>query len=82
MYHVYVIQSVKNKQYYTGCTRCVEKRIRQHNEGKTRSLKGRGPFQLVLQENYDHLGEARKREMQIKSYKGGDAFRRLVGIKT
>ena len=80
MYYVYIIQSVKNKRYYTGCTRCVESRIRQHNEGKTKSLRGRGPFQLVLTECYDSLAEARKRETQIKSYKGGNAFRRLVGI--
>ena len=80
MYYVYIIQSDKNKQYYTGCTRCVEERIRQHNEGKTRSLKGRGPFRLVLQESYGNLGVARKREIQIKRCKGGNAFRKLIGI--
>jgi putative endonuclease len=47
MYYVYVIQSKKDKQFYTGFTRDLENRIREHNEGRVSSTKERGPFELI-----------------------------------
>ena len=50
----------------------------QHNTEKTKSLKGKGPFFVVYTEQYLTKQEAFKREQQIKSYKGGNAFKLLV----
>jgi predicted GIY-YIG superfamily endonuclease len=41
-------------------------------------LKNRGPFKLVYKEEYTTLKEARERERQIESYKGGNAFKKLI----
>jgi len=78
MFHVYVIKSLKTGKYYTGCTNDIERRIKEHNGNKTRSLKNKGPFKLIHQEDYDNLSRARKREVEIKSYKGGNAFKKLL----
>ena len=35
MYYTYVLQSEKDGSYYIGYTRQLQKRIRQHNAGKS-----------------------------------------------
>ena len=49
-----------------------------HNRGKSKSIKYRGPFVLVYREEYFTKLEAVLREKQIKNYKGGAAFKRLL----
>ena len=78
MYYTYVLQSEKDSNYYIGCTGNLEKRLEFHNSGLVRSTKSRIPFKLVYFERYSSLSEARKRENKIKSYKGGNAFKKLL----
>jgi len=78
MYNVYVIQSSLNNGYYIGHTKNLEKRLEQHNSGKIRSTKNGNPWQLVYTEEFRTKHEAYKRELQIKSYKGGQAFKNLI----
>ncbi len=78
LYYVYIIKSLKTGRYYTGSTQALEERLRQHNENITLSTRNRGPFELVFHETYNTLGEARRREIQIKRYKGGRAFKELL----
>lgn len=56
----------------------MEKRLTEHNRGKTKSLKDKGHFEFVYIEEYKDKQSATARERQIKSYKGGEAFRKLV----
>ena len=49
-----------------------------HNSGKHRSTKWRVPFKLVHVEAFENKREALKQEKQIKSYKGGEAFKKLI----
>ncbi len=48
-----------------------------HNSGRQRSTKHGIPFILVYTETFHNRSEAETREKQIKSYKGGEAFKRL-----
>ena len=79
MYYVYIIKSLKDGRHYTGFTNNLELRLQQHHQNKTRSLKYKGPFELILKEIYPTSQEARKRELQIKKFKGGRAFKELIG---
>ena len=76
MYYVYVMKG--QTKYYIGSTADIDKRIKEHNSGKTRSLKNKGPFRLVYSERFNSKTEALKREHQIKSFKGGNAFKKLI----
>jgi len=79
MYYVYILESIKYKnKYYTGSTSNIVKRINEHNAGRSRSTKPFKPWELVYHEEFPDRGEARKRENQIKRYKGGEAFRKLI----
>ena len=78
MYYVYVLQSLKDHGYYVGYTFNLQKRLKQHNSGKTRSLRHRLPLELIYWEEFEHKANAKDRELQIKSWKGGDALTTLI----
>jgi putative endonuclease len=77
-HYVYILKSLKDGKYYTGETHNPEARLEFHNSGKQRSTKNRIPFVLILVEEYADREQALKREKQIKSWKGGEAFKKLV----
>ena len=52
--------------------------MEKHQRGETKSMKNRGEFELVHVERYSSRSDAMKREKEIKSYKGGEAFRQLI----
>jgi putative endonuclease len=78
MYFVYIIYSEKFDRYYVGSTADMNGRVSGHNSGKTRSTKPFRPWALVYSESFGTRTEARKRENQIKRYKGGEAFKKLL----
>ena len=78
MYYVYILKSLKDSKYYIGSTSNVDARLAFHNAGLQRSTKHRIPFVLVLTETFSNRSQAEKREKQIKSFKGGEAFIKLI----
>lgn len=55
-------------------------RLKYHNEGKVKSSRPYAPFALVYEEKFETKGKAFKREQQIKKYRHGEAFKKLIGI--
>ena len=78
MYSTYIIKSQNFNRYYIGSTEDFENRLNQHNNGQVISTKKFRPWVSVYKENFLTRTEARKREIQIKSYKGGQAFKKLL----
>jgi len=66
MYTLYILKSLKDFGYYIGITDNLEKRLQEHNSGKTKSTKSRIPFVLKYKEGYQTKTEARKREIELK----------------
>jgi putative endonuclease len=56
----------------------VEQRLRDHNSGKTRSLRHRRPLALVYTEVFETRSEAIAREYYFKTAEGGALKQRLV----
>ncbi len=77
MFFVYILKSSKDCKYYIGSTENLERRLEEHNRGKTLSTKNRAPFCVVYYEVFYTKIEAINRERQIKKYKGGQAFKNL-----
>jgi len=75
---VYILKSLKDEGYYIGITKDINKRLKSHNTGKNFSTKARRPFILVYKEPFPSYNEARVREIEIKSYKGGVLFKKLT----
>jgi putative endonuclease len=78
---VYILQSLKDSKYYIGETADVQARLLFHNAGRQRSTKYRIPFIIILVEKFETREEALKREKQIKSWKGGNAFKLLIAAR-
>lgn len=78
MYKVYILRSLKTNKFYVGSTSDINRRLSEHNNGKNKSTKFGIPWALVYSETLPTKQESYKREMQIKSYKGGSAFKKLI----
>ena len=78
MYYVYILQSENDGKFYIGSTSDLQARLDFHNSGKQRSTRHRIPFKIIYTEEYVDKSDALKREKQIKSYKGGNAFKKLI----
>ena len=70
MIYVYILQSRKYNEWYTGSTNDLRKRFKMHNEGKVSSTKGRGPFTLIYYEACVDDHDARIREKYLKTGMG------------
>ena len=82
MYHVYILESIPNKgRHYVGHAEEVGVRLERHNKGKVRSTKPYKPWKIVRIESFERKQDAYRRELQIKSYKGGEAFKKLIREK-
>jgi len=79
MYYVYVMKSKKKDYHYIGYTSDLINRVKEHNLGKTKSIKHLIPFELIYYESYKNKTLARKREIQLKnkSYLKEELFKRI-----
>jgi putative endonuclease len=77
-YVTYILHSPSSGRYYIGSTNNIDERLLRHNKGATRSTKPYRPWEIVYIEKFDTKTEAIKRENQIKSYKHGEAFKKLL----
>jgi putative endonuclease len=82
MWFVYLIQSQKDNTFYIGYTEDIKRRIKEHSEGKTKSIKHKTPFILKYCEIYCNKSTARKRELELKnnSYKKKEIIERILGL--
>ena len=71
-YYIYVIQNEVN-QFYTGFTKNLDKRLKQHNEGNNTSTKGH-QWKLVYFEAYVSEKYALEREKKLKRNRKTSTF--------
>jgi putative endonuclease len=66
MFLVYLLQSIAHHKYYIGCTDNIEKRLKEHNAGKTKSIKAFIPYKLIGFRQFSSKTDARKYEIHLK----------------
>lgn len=66
MNYTYILKCADGS-LYTGWTNNLEKRVKDHNQGKgAKYTRGRGPVELVYYEEFTTKEEAMRREYAIK----------------
>jgi putative endonuclease len=75
IFTVYAIKSSVDNRIYVGFTSNLERRIKEHNQGKTKSTKGDKP--LIYKEPIDTRQAAREREKFLKSGVGKEFLKTL-----
>lgn len=78
MYTTYILKSHCKEWYYIGHSSNISRRLMEHNSGKSKATKPFRPFTIVYEEHFLTKGEAFGREMQIKRYRHGEAFKKLI----
>ena len=67
MYYVYVLISEKSSSLYKGQTDNLEKRLKEHNNGKVKYTKSYIPWEIIYYEVFTTREEAVNREKYLKS---------------
>ena len=78
MYYTYVLQSMKDMDFYVGLTKDIKLRFDQHNKGLVESTKSRTPLKLVYYEACIDRNDARQREKYLKTYHGRMFLKRRI----
>jgi putative endonuclease len=65
-YFVYILKSQSSDVYYKGFTTCIERRLFEHNNGKSRYSSNKGPWSLVFLEKFETKKEALITEKKLK----------------
>jgi len=66
-YYVYVLQSMKDNNFYTGYTKDIKSRLSDHQSGKVLSTKNRTPLKLIYWEGCLDRSDAVEREKYLKT---------------
>ena len=67
MFYVYILQSMKDGQFYTGCSDDLKRRLAEHASGAVASTKNRQPMKLVYYEACCDKLDAFHREKYLKT---------------
>ena len=78
MYYVYVLFSEKYIRYYKGFCQNINRRLKEHNSGHTKSAKLYIPWMIDYYEIFDNKQLGIKREKYFKSAAGKRFLKRKL----
>ena len=70
MWFVYILKSESSNKSYVGFTDNLERRLKEHNLGRSDYTKRYKPWKIIYTENFEIYNEALKREKYLKSASG------------
>lgn len=80
MAFVYILKSVKYPKTYVGSTLDLDKRLEEHNSGKSYFTRRYLPWLVVYNEEFENLIDARKREKYFKTAAGCRYIKKSIKI--
>jgi len=80
-YFTYVLKSDLDGKLYKGHTSNINKRLAEHNAGKTKSTKGYRPWKLVYFEKFKTKAESIQREKYLKTGSGREFLKQKINSK-
>jgi len=78
MFYVYILHNEESDRYYIGSTNNLERRLKEHLRGKTRSTRILKTDKIVYTEVFQIEKECRAREKKLKSYKSKKYIKWLI----
>lgn len=77
-FYVYVLLSLKDGHFYIGFTNDMERRLKEHNQGKNISTANRLPIRLIYYEAHLSKEDAMRRENYFKTTKGKTTLKQIL----
>ncbi len=77
-YYVYVLKSRNFEKTYVGFTNNLDRRLKEHNSGKTRFTKIFMPWNVIYSEQVETRQEARQKEKYYKSAAGRRFIKNII----
>jgi putative endonuclease len=77
-FYTYVIYSKKFNRFYKGHCQDLNDRLKQHNQGQTRSTRPFIPWELIWHETFNTRKEAIKREKYLKTAAGRRFLKKFI----
>ncbi|MBI2012777.1 GIY-YIG nuclease family protein [Candidatus Curtissbacteria bacterium] len=78
MYYVYILQSENAGRLYIGFTDDINRRPKEHNEGKSLATKPFRPYKLIYYEAFLGIKDAKAREKFLKSGWGRRSIKKML----
>ena len=78
IFYVYALKSLNYSRIYVGFTMDIDKRIKEHNYGKTKSTSHYRPWTLLYWEKFNSRSSARIKEKELKSGFGKEKLKRIL----
>ena len=78
MAFVYILRSLINSRYYIGSTDNLQRRIEEHNVGKSTYTRLTKPFKLMFYQDYPSLTEAKHIEHKLKQLKSRAIIEKII----
>ena len=78
MFYVYILQSVKSRNFYIGYTSDLKNRFKEHNNGKNLTTKPFRPYKLIYYEAFLNKKDAKSREEYLKSGWGWRSIKKIL----
>ena len=77
-YWVYILKSVDYDKTYVGFSNNLERRLYEHNAGKTIYTRRYKPWKIVYKEEFKAKTDAIKREKFLKKQKNREFYNKLI----
>ena len=78
VYFVYILQSGSDHSFYIGYTSDLNRRLEEHNSGRTRYTAQKRPWAVVYYEELKTKTDALKREKFLKKQKNRAFYQKLI----
>ncbi|TXE14327.1 GIY-YIG nuclease family protein [Algoriphagus aquimarinus] len=78
MFYAYVLKSKMHDYFYKGHCQDLDKRLAEHNAGKTQSNRPYLPFEIVYFEEFESESGAIQREKYFKTSRGRKFLKKML----
>ncbi len=79
--YIYITESVNSGKHYIGVSTNLNRRLAEHNSGKTCSTRNKGPWILKFKQKYPTLKRAKQIEYKLKQLKRRDYIKQIIKDK-
>ncbi|OGD76895.1 hypothetical protein A2368_02415 [Candidatus Collierbacteria bacterium RIFOXYB1_FULL_49_13] len=77
-YYVYLLKSLKDGSWYIGYTSDLQRRLRDHNDGKSLATRLFRPYELIFYEAFLNRIDAKNREIYLKGGYGRRTIKAML----